>query len=418
MHYAGQERFVDGYELCRTSAELRAALLRSGQAPLSIRVKTCDLDMAEQIALQKERWEDLCYNASSGPEVERALFAEKFTAPEATSLVHLTVSREFQEAENHPLVLWIQSLKLQSLVLHKHRLNLYPTTGWSGLTMLDIQCVEHQANATSADREATIVMSILKETKRTLQVLKLKRLKQNRFANGEDRMVFPELTTLVLITVIRWWLFVAPKVTDLYVKPWTMPPPPEHTCWSFPELETLRYEGERDGHHLSRVLQVPKLVTLVYPNTGKSSAGFIWEMETPTGKVQVLHPRILHMHNVEVQYSILTEGMRTLGDLSELHLHSSQLKGAFLRSLANEKGSFKKPTKQKKFKQERSLLLPQLTVLNVELAEGGWPHIQRMNRQNFLDAFQRIAAQRKKVLKQFTVKWPSLLQGGETTILP
>lgn len=411
--YKGTQRYIGGYEICRTVPELERSLERSRAAPLTVIIENCKATMAIELASHKPRWESVDYNANQSPQVERALFEEM---PQTrTPVSKIIIRNAFQKAEQYFLPKWIRNIGPKPLQFSKfsdHSLALYPNTGWSELSVLEITFKPHYATAS----DAKVVWSILNQARIRLTSLTLEQIPWCQSMDVNGSLHFPQVSTLSLLDVASWWRFDAPEATELHFRMNIERPSPHGITWLFPEVVSFRYHGgPGDATAVARVIQLPKLDMLAYLETGNTTGGFIWEQTTATGtKVPVMHPRVLHMHKIQARYADLREGVRTLDSVSELHFHSSELKSGFLKALMKTDGS----RKQSKAQSATPSLLPQLQVLHVEIAGGSWLRIARVRREEFTKTFTAIAAKRRGTLKVFTVKWPRELEGGETTFLP
>lgn len=429
----GKQRYVDFHEVCHNLGQLERALNRSDNFPLTLKIHGCSEIMAERLVRDRFRWVNITYeSAVNSPAVEKALFHKSFTQADKNAALGITSIDAHWYMDNIGgtyFSKWIKHHKPRRICFDWMSNFKVPTLQqdapleqqwWSHLRSLELVYPHHMGPHENA--EAPIALAILKLTKHTVTELKLRHV---LWPITTEQLHLPKLRKLALIEVRNWWNIVAHGVTELELSPCrsgryenqpTGVSPPQGVTAVFPELKTLRYTATSRG--MRGVLTAPKL-DLLENFTGKSEGGFIWENghQVDGRPAACLTPRKLHMHDVQVRYSILVDGLRVLDDLEEIHFYSSQLRSGFLKPWI---GTPKKRA-----------ILPNLTDIFIELAPGNGMPAGQSARDSYTEMFQKLAERRNgnsthqpqnnatvdrsiKALNSFTVKWATEMEGGTT----
>jgi hypothetical protein len=408
-------RYFDGYDVCRTVKELDRSLMRSGARPLTININKCSEEMATHLRRQAlGRWVNIRYNASQNSvDVERALFGYSMPVT-ALGLASFEVHQHCNQIGAEKLVPWVKQHKPKriSYLRSCHYIALSTPQQapdadqwWSQLQTFEASFPYPGGEDPAIEqRDATIILNILEQTRNTLTELKLNDITMDITA---DELHLPNLQKLTLIAVKGWWKIVGNRVTEFELWPHDAPPP-ERLKVAFPKLKTLRYHS--GSFAMRGILSAPELELLIY-HVGKTEGRFIWESDTwgsedpnDTYTMPGLTPTELHLHGVQVRCAELVRGLQRLSGLEKFHLYSSQVWAGFLKPMAGRK---------------KQRLLPNLTEIVMELPSFKEPSLTRKKyTANFIEiARVRDGCHGMRQLNSFSVKWSPELEGGTTVFV-
>jgi hypothetical protein len=373
---------MDGRQRCLNLPDLKAALQRSRNASLDIKITDFSRAMARRLADEWERWGSLeiigPYDINSQTDALNMLFGIHQRNIGLQSVILLP------GLDNQLLYKWLETARPVSLHLNGCTdVTLNELSWWQELRELRL----HNVGTNSVPRSLNIQSTLTATTHLThLEILN----HHDYTCPIDSTMHFPQLVKLYLKRVEGWWHFRCDKLLELKLELRLRHQPPPNSTFSYPNLRILDWDAYHDNLG-AEMIAAPQLESLTLRRVKDAAPGInlIWlnHNETPSG----ISPKYLSLIEYWASSKALATSLRRCTALQDLRIEECTLYLSFFKAFTA------KPT--------RKLPRPCYNLRNITVS---LLTDAKFDKDQYTQVFKAFVAMRRgtKPLKSLRIQWP------------